>query len=389
MRIILYTGKGGVGKTSVAAATAIRAAELGYRTIVLSTDAAHSLADSFDVAISPEPKRIASGLWAQEVDVYHELESHWGTVQAYAASVLSWRGVEEMVAEEMTAFPGMEELASLLEIVSHHDSGKYDLVIVDCAPTGETLRLLAVPDVARWWLEKIFPLERKAAQILRPVIQPLTGIPMPDDKVFDSIKELLLQLDRMHKLLSDPEISSVRLVLNPEKMVIKEAQRTFTYLNLYDYPVDAVISNRLIPRTVQDAYFDSWKESQDRYGHVVEDCFAPLPILKVPLFDREVVGRHMLKLMGEALFGDEDPTRFFFKGKTHSIEKTGDGYVLSLPLPLVTRKEIDLARAGDELIIRVGHQRRNLLLPRAMVGLEVLGARFQGETLQIRFAGQR
>ncbi len=389
MRIILYTGKGGVGKTSVAAATALRAAELGHKTIIISTDAAHSLADSLDQPLGSEPTPVVPNLWGQEVNIYHEIETHWGTLQTYMASVLSWRGMESLVAEEMTAFPGMEELASLLRIIQYYDEGEYDTIIVDCAPTGETLRLLSFPDVVRWYLQRIFPIERKAANIMRPILRPLIDLPFPDDAVFEAIKDLLMQLDRMHQILSDPQKSSVRLVLNPEKMVVKEAQRTFTYLNLYGYHVDAVVSNRHFPPTISDHYFDSWKESQGRHSALVDECFAPLPILRIPLFDQEVVGREMLRRMADVLFGDQDPTRVYFQGKPHAIAKIKGGYLLTLPLPLASKEALDLTRVADELVIRIGNFKRNIILPRALVSLEIQEARFEGTDLKIRFANPK
>ena len=388
MRIILYTGKGGVGKTSVAAATALRCAELGYRTIVLSTDAAHSLADSFDLALAAEPKEIKPNLWGQEIDVYYQMDKYWSTVQSYLSQVFAWRGLDDVVAEEMTAFPGMEELASLLEIVYHHDSGRYDVIIIDAAPTGETLKLLTFPEVARWWLEKIFPIQRKAAQLLRPMAQPLLSIPLPSDEIFVAIKDGAQQLARMHELLSDPAKSTIRLVLNPEKMVIKEAQRTYTYLNLYDYPVDLVISNRIIPTDIQDAYFASWKEIQARYGQAVEEAFSPLPIRKIPLFDQEVVGESMLRAMAKAVFGADDPTRIFFQGKGHYIAKDDGGYTLTMPLPLVSKEAVDLTRIQDELVIRIGNFRRNLILPRALVPLPVTEAKLEANELRLRFGSE-
>lgn len=386
MRIILYTGKGGVGKTSVAAATALRAAELGHRTIILSTDAAHSLADSLDQPLGAEPTPVAPNLWGQEVDIYHEIETHWGTLQAYMASVLSWRGVSDLVAEELTAFPGMEELASLLRITEFHDKGEYDTVIVDCAPTGETLRLLSFPDVARWYLERIFPVQRTAASLVRPLVRPLLDIPFPDDRVFGAIKDLFTQLDRIHEILADPVRSSVRIVLNPERMVIKEAQRTFTYLNLFGYHVDAVVSNRHFPASLSDRYFDTWKESQERNSALVDECFSPLPILRVPLFDQEVVGRAMLVRLAETLFPEGDPVRLLYTGKPHDIERTEDGFVLSIPLPLAAKEAINLTRTGDELIVRIGNIKRNLILPRALASLEVASACFEGVDLRITFA---
>ena len=386
-RIILYTGKGGVGKTSVSAATAVRCAELGYRTIVLSTDPAHSLADCFDLSIGPEPTQIAENLWGQEINLLHQMEKYWGKVQDYLAAIFAWRGMDDLVAEETSVLPGMEELASLMQIAYLNDQGVYDVIIVDCAPTGATLQLLAFPEMARWYLEKIFPIERKAMQVARPILRAVVDIPLPDEEVFDAVAELLRQLDRMHRLLSNPERASARLVLNPEKMVIKEAQRAFTYLNLYCYIVDLVICNRMLPPQVDDGYFTTWKEAQSRYRQLVEEAFSPLPIFDVPLFEREVVGMEMLRTMALAIFGEEDPAKLFYRGKSQQITKRGQRYYLRLPLPLVDRSEIHLTKtAYDELVIRIGNWKRNLTLPRVLAGLEVLGARYDGNSLVVTFA---
>jgi arsenite-transporting ATPase len=385
MRIILYTGKGGVGKTSVAAATALRCADLGHRTIVISTDAAHSLADSFDLPLGPEPTLVAPNLWGQELDVLYQMDKYWGNVQRYFATVLSWRGLDDLIAEELVVLPGMEELASLLQIVHLHDDCDYDVIIVDCAPTGATLQLLSFPEVARWYLEKIFPIERKAVQLSRPLIRAVTDLPIPDDELFDTIAELITQLTRMHDLLSDPEKASVRLVLNPEKMVIKEAQRTFAYLNLYGFLTDAVISNRLIPARVQDSYFDSWKESHEKYSQMIEEAFSPLPILKAPLFDQEVVGLDMLRRMAESIYGDGDPSDVYFVGQTHNVEKKDGRYILSLALPFVEKENLQLTRSGDELIVHIGNRKRNLILPRVLASLDVQSAKFDEDTLMITF----
>ena len=389
MRIILYTGKGGVGKTSIAAATALRCADLGYRTIVLSTDAAHSLADSFDAPLGPEPTELAPNLWGQEIDVLYQMDKYWGNVQRYLATIFEWRGLDEIIAEELTVFPGMEELASLLQIVHLHDDCDYNVAIVDCAPTGATLQLLSFPEVARWYLDKIFPIERKAMQLTRPLLRAVIDVPIPDDELFDTIADLIMSLDRMHDLLVDPQKSSVRLVLNPEKMVIKEAQRAFTYLNLYGYATDLVVSNRIIPAAVQDGYFSAWKEIQKKYGQMVEEAFAPLPILTVPLFDQEVVGLKMLRRMADSIYGDGDPTQVYYVGLAQRVEKNGTAYTLTIPLPFVSKEEVQLTRSSfDELIIHIGNYKRNLLLPRVLSGLEVVGAKHQEDELAVRFEGK-
>ncbi|MCW5883138.1 MAG: ArsA family ATPase [Anaerolineae bacterium] len=385
-RIILYTGKGGVGKTSVAAATALRCADLGYRTMVLSTDAAHSLGDSFDSPLGSTPTEIAPHLWGQEVDVLHQMDEYWGTVQEYLSGLLVWRGADGLVAQEASVLPGMEELASLLQITHLHDSGDYDVIIIDCAPTGETLKFLSFPEAARWYLSQIFPVQRRVAQLAGPLIRAMTDIPTPDDRVFDSIHELLIQLDRMHELLADPERSSVRIVLNPEKMVVKEAQRSYTYLSLYGFPTDAIVSNRILPSFVTDAYLQGWKDMQEKYGQLVEQAFSPLPIYKVPLFDHEMVGPPMLRRMAEAIYGETDPTQIMYRGQPQSIVPANGGYDLQLRLPLVDRSTVDLGRFGDELVIDIGNFRRNLILPRTLAGLDVSKATFDGDTLIIHFA---
>ncbi len=276
MRILLYTGKGGVGKTSMSAATAVRCAELGYRTVVLSTDPAHSLGDSFDRRIGGELTLLAPNLWGQEIDLLHQMDAYWGTVQGYLNAIFSWRGMDALVAEETSVLPGMEELASLMQITHLAESGNYDVIVIDAAPTGSTLQLLSFPDMARWYIEKIFPFQRKTIQIARPVMKRFSDMPLPDDSVFESIEDLILVLERTSNLLSNAQISSMRLVLNPEKMVIKEAQRAYTYLNLYGYAVDAVVCNRLFPDDVTDSYFDVLKAAQRENMVFVEEAF-PAP----------------------------------------------------------------------------------------------------------------
>lgn len=385
MRIILYTGKGGVGKTSVAAATAVRCSELGYRTIVLSTDAAHSLADSFDIPIGKEPIELAPRLWGQEIDVLYQMDKYWGTVQEYFRSILQWRGVDELIADEVSVLPGMEELAALLQIVYLAETGKYDVIIVDCAPTGETLKLLSLPEVARWYLTHIFPMERMAMRIASPLMRNITDIPMPDDRVFETIKELIQQLDRMHKLLSDTRTSSVRIVLNPEKMVIKESQRTFTYINLYGFACDLVVSNRVLPDSITDVYFAALKEAQARYGQMITESFTPVPIFKVPFLDQEVVGMTMLRRVASILYGEQDPSRVFYPGSPQEIVKNGKGYLLKMNLPFVSKSDVHLTRAGDELAISVGNFRRNTILPRALAALQVEKAKMDQGKLVVSF----
>jgi arsenite-transporting ATPase len=386
MRIILYTGKGGVGKTSVAAATALRSAELGYKTLAVSTDPAHSLGDSFDRPVGAGIVPITSNLWGQELDVFRETEAHWGTLENYIKIVMAWRGVDEVLAEEMAILPGMEELAGLIQLTNYYRKNEYDVIIVDCAPTAETLRLLSFPDVTRWWLHRIFPIQRTAARIARPVLRRVTDLPLPEDEVFEAVKNLFDKLDDMRTILSDGETCSVRLVLNPEKMVIKETQRTYTYLNLYGYRTDQVVCNRLIPEEVTDEYFSEWKDAQEQYYALVEEAFSPLPILRAPLMEQEVVGMKMLARFAGALYGGADPTPPQFKGQAQDISQEDGDYVLRLMLPFAEREDIRLARVGDELIVHVGAQKRNIILPRALAGLNNTGAKLEGDELVIRFS---
>ena len=388
MRVIVYTGKGGVGKTSVAAATALRCAELGYKTLVISTDAAHSLADSLDATLGPQPVLVGGNLWAQEVDTLHEMEESWGKIQNYLAAIMSWHQLGDVAVEELTVFPGMEELFSLLQIQRHEREGDYQVMVVDCAPTGETLRLLSYPDVFRWWMERLFPIQRRAARLIRPVAKPLFGMPMPAEDFFDSIEVLFEQVDRTHRLLTDRGRTTVRLVVNPEKMVIREAQRSFTYLGLFGFHTDAVILNRLLPDTVHDSYFAGWKEAQDRYTRLVEESFSPLPIFRVPLQEQEVVGRERLLELARLCFGEADPSQVFYQGRAQSVTREDGRHVVTIPLPFVTREDISLSVKGEELIVKVGGYKRVIILPRSLVGLPVEGARLEKDTLRIRFGGE-
>jgi arsenite-transporting ATPase len=386
VRVILFTGKGGVGKTSVAAATAMRCARLGHRTIVISTDPAHSLGDSFDVQLGSKPEKVAKNLWAQEVSALHEMERHWKKLHDYAASVFATQGLDDVVAEEVANPPGMDEIASLMWIKHYAERGEHDVVIVDCAPTGETLQLLVFPDAARWWLDKIYPWERRAMKIARPVLQPLMNVPLPTDEIYASIKDLLLDMEGMKKVLTDPDVTSIRLVLNLEKMVVKEAKRAFTYLSLFGYVTDAVVVNRLLPDGLQDDLFRKWHAIHQRYAGEVEHSFAPLPIFNVPLFDEEVVGERMLLRMAEAIYLDRDPSEHFYQGASQRVQKQGSEYVLALKVPFVERGDVELARHDGELFVTIGNYRREIALPRVLASRETVGAAIEDGELRVRFA---
>lgn len=386
MRILLYTGKGGVGKTSVAAATALRCADLGYKTIVLSTDTAHSLGDSLDIELGPEPVPVGENLWGQEVDVHYSITTYWGRFQQYMAGLLTRQGVEQIVADEVAIIPGLDEGASLLWLNRYVDEGEYDVVVVDAAPTAETLRLLSLPETGRWWYERLFALGKGIGRALGPLARPVTGGTLLDKETLQAVNDLFDSLERVRQLLSDPELTSIRLVLNAEKMVIKETQRTFTYLNLYGYNTDAVICNRLIPDAVSDPYFTAWKELQARHQDLIHEGFDPLPILNLPLLKGEVVGFDSLRRMATELFGEDDPTRIMFQGRAHWVEPAEQGgYDLIIQLPFVEKSELKLHQKGDELTLRAGAYRRNFILPRTLWNRLVTGARFTDGRLHVHF----
>jgi len=387
MKIILYTGKGGVGKTSIAAATALKSARQGLKTLVVSTDPAHSLGDSLDMKLSPEPSLVTDNLWAQEIDSNHEVEQSWGQVQGYLTTLLTTKTVKDITTEELTIFPGMEDLLSLLRILRYYKQDFYDVIIIDCAPTGETLALLSFPEMLRWWMEKLFPFKRKAIKIAKPFAQPLIGIPLPSDSVMGEMENIYHQLDEMKSILSNREISTVRIVVNPEKMVVKEAQRSFTYLNIYDYNVDAIIINRVFPEKVSDEYFSVWKDIQKRYKTMIQESFSPVPIYEAPLFEQEIVGLDMLKRLGDAVFSKDDPVQIKYSLRTQSVVKEGTDYVLTLQMPFTEKHDLTLNQKGDELIVKVGQIKRTISLPRTLTATTLLSAKFEDNQLKVRFGG--
>jgi arsenite-transporting ATPase len=384
-RILLYTGKGGVGKTSIAAATALMCAERGLRTIVLSTDIAHSLADAFDVPLGAEPTRIAPNLDGQEPDVYYNIARYWRTIQTYVSELFAWRGLDEVMAEEMTVLPGMDELGNLLWITDHVDSGKYDVIVVDAAPTGETLRLLSLPDASRWWIERIAPIGRRVSRLGRPMLERVLGVPIPRDEVFAAAERLLDRLAEVHRLLSDPDQTSVRITLALDKLSVAEARRSFTYFHLFGYPSDLVIANRVLPENA-GPYFARLREAQQRYLPIVEQEFGPVPVRTVPQFDHEMVGVDRLREIAVALFGEDgDPTAVHYRGEPYRVERQDGMYVLHVELPFTERGELQLSRRSDELVLQVGGWRRTLLLPRALIDAPTRGAKMDDGTLRIQF----
>ena len=385
MRVLLFTGKGGVGKTTVAAATAVRAAEAGRRTLVMSTDPAHSLGDSFELPIGSNPTEIAEGLWAQQIDAQERLEDNWREIQDYMIQLMNWAGTETIQAEELTVLPGLDEIFALIDVKTHVESGRYDVLIVDCAPTAETLRLLSLPDVMQWYIERIFPVERRIVKTVRPLVSRVTTLPIAGERVFDAIERLHRNLDAVKKILTDETTSSVRLVVNPEKMVIAEARRTYTYLGLFGYRVDAVVVNRVLPPDVTDPYFGKWKDIQAEHVATVHESFEPVPILTARLFDREMVGVPLLDEMGREVYGDLEATDILYRDEPIRVRKRGPDYVLTMRLPFVSREDMDIHRRADELYVRVGTYKRNLILPQSLKRMTVREANFAGDRLEILF----
>jgi arsenite-transporting ATPase len=385
-RTILYTGKGGVGKTSVAASTARRLAAAGLRTLIISTDPAHSLSESLEAELGSEPVSAGANLWGQQVQAQEEMERHWSGVQGWLGELLIEHGVDRISAAELTVPPGMDELFSLLRLQTQHHSGEWDAIVVDCAPTGETLRLLSFPDVARWWIEKVFPKERQILAAARPLARSLLDIPLPSQAVFADVQRLSASLIEMNEILRDRRHTTIRLVMNPDKMVIGEAMRTFTYLNLYGFLTDAVIVNRVFPAQVGD-YFAQWRQVQEQHLALVRSAFAPVPVLQAPYFDQEVLGAEMLDRLGDALFtdGGHDPGAVLYESLTQELIVDDDHARLRLTLPFVEKHDLSLKKIGMELIIGVGAERRTIMLPPSLAHLTPTGARFEAGALEVRF----
>ena len=385
-RTILYTGKGGVGKTSVAAATARRCAAAGLRTLVVSTDPAHSLGDSLGAELGPDPVAVGPSLWGQQITAQVELERNWAAVQDWLGEILIERGVDRITAEELTVPPGADELFALLAIKRHHESGAFDVVVVDCAPTGETLRLLSFPDVARWWLEKVIPQQGRMLDAARPFARAVFDVQLPGEAVLADVQRLVENLIAMHEILRDREHVSLRLVMNPDRMVIDEARRTFTYLNLYGFLTDAVVVNRVFGEDV-GPYFAGWRATQQEALVEVQAAFAPVPVLHAPFFEQEVRGPQMLDRLGDALFDGGDAAAVLHASFTQGLVVREDGATLRLDLPFADKGDLQLKKIGSELIVRVGPHKRTMLLPEALAGYRPSGASFEDDALQITFDG--
>jgi arsenite-transporting ATPase len=388
VRILLFTGKGGVGKSTMAAATAAVAARSGRRTLVLSTDAAHSLADAYGVPVGREPTEVAPDLFVHQVDAQRRFEESWAEVQRYLLSVLEAAGVDPVAAEELTVIPGAEEVLALLELRVHAMSDEWDAVVVDCAPTAETLRLLALPEALGWYMARVFPVERRVVRALKPVLSRAAGVPMPADDVFAAVERLHAELDEVRTLLTGPQ-AGVRLVLTPEQVVLAEARRSFTTLSLFGYRVDGVVANRVFPDAGDDPWRAGWVRAQAGVLAEVEESFPGIPVWRSEFRPSEPVGLEELRSVAERTYAGADPLDVPPSEAPLRITRHGDGAVLRLRLPFVGRGDVDLARDGDDLVVTVASYRRLLTLPSGLARHRVAGARVDGGELQVRFAGER
>src|SRR2546423_3717801 len=383
MRILLFTGKGGVGKTTVAAATAVRAAEAGLRTVVCSTDPAHSLADAFDAPLGDRPTPIAEHLWGQQLNARVRFEEAWADVRHYLVDVLDWAGADSVEAEELAVIPGLDEVFALADIRAFATSDEYDVVVVDCAPTAETIRLLSLPDVLGWYMERVFETQRRLTRLARPIVQRMASLPIAGDSVFAAIHRFYDRLDGVRDLLTDGDVTSARLVVNPERLVIAEARRTYTYLSMFGYHVDAVIANRVLPADVDHPWFAQWRATQASYLDVIAEAFAPLPVLTSELSNEEIVGLSQLSMFAKGCYGDEEPVGRLSHAEPFRVTAEDGRLLLSLHLPFVTREEVQLGRTDDELLVTVGPHRRALLLAGSLVRPAGGGARFLDDPLVV------
>lgn len=395
MRIIFFAGKGGVGKTSVAAATGVRAAEMGKRTLIMSLDIAHSLSDIFDLEKGlldqnkGRPLEVHDRLWIQELDVQEEIEQNWGDIHRYISTLLNTTGLDEILAEELAILPGMEEVSLLLYINRYAKTEAYDVLLLDCAPTGESLRFISIPTALEWYMKKLFKMEKMLAKYVGPLARKIYDVPIPGDDYFEAIADLFERLSGVDRLLADPEITSVRLITNPEKVVLKETQRAFMYFCLNKMNIDGIIVNRILPDDVKDSYFQDWRQSQRSYMDMAEEVFSPVPIFPVPLFKNEVLGYERLHELAERIYTGKDPLERFFAGEPYKFTKENGRYRLVLRLPFLSTDNVELHRISDELVIRVGNIKRHVLLPRNVAGSSSVKAKMEGECLHIFFEGEK
>ncbi|MCK4487848.1 MAG: ArsA family ATPase [Desulfobacterales bacterium] len=390
MRIVLFAGKGGVGKTSIAAASGVACAQKGLKTIIMSLDAAHSLVDSFDLDKTlmdknkGRPIRVAKNLSIQEVDVQEEIKKNWGEVHKYISNLLNISGIDEVLAEELAILPGMEEVSSLLYINRYVAQKSYDVILLDCAPTGESIRFISIPTSLEWYMKKLFDVERRIVKIARPITKKLYGVSLPEDEYFATIQRLFDRLEGIDKILSDPNITTVRLVTNPEKIILKETQRAYMYFSLYKMCVDAVVINRILPEAVDDGYFARWKETQNRYIKKTEQLFSPIPIFKVPMLSDQVVGMAKLSKLSKEIYGSLSPEDILYADTPYIFRKVGEDYFLDIKIPFLTKKEVELSKRNEELIVRIGGFKRHVLLPRNIAARQPSGAKVERDKVVIK-----
>ncbi|KAJ51668.1 arsenite-transporting ATPase [Clostridium tetanomorphum] len=386
MRIILYTGKGGVGKTSVAAATACKIASGGKKVLIVSTDQAHSLRDSFDIKLSNEPLKISNNLYAMEINSVLENENSWGNIKSYFEKLMVFKSEKTIETEELLVFPGFEELLALIKIKDIYDEGKYDVLIVDCVPTGETMSLLKFPDLFKWWMEKIFPIKRKGAKIAKPIIEATIKMPMPTDNTFDEIEKLYIKIDELHSLMLDKNIVSIRIVTTAEKIVVKEAKRSFSYPHLFDYNVDAIIINKIFSKDSLKGYFEGWTTIQKESIDDIYDSFKGIPIFKLELMSDELREYNTLQNVGNKIYKEVNPEDVLFQDKIFTIEKNAEGYNLVINMPFVDKRELNLSQKGDEITISIKNERRSFVLPTKLHSKEITCAKYIDGKLNIHFA---
>ena len=394
MRIIFFAGKGGTGKTSVASATGIKSAEAGHRTVVMSLDVAHSLSDIFDLdrklldQNKGKPVKLGENLWIQELDIQEEIGKNWGDIHSYLSTLLNTAGLDDILAEELAILPGMEEVSLLLYINNYVREKTFDVIILDCAPTGESLRFISIPTTLEWYMKKIFKIERAVTKYIRPVAKKIYDVPLPGDDYFAAVEKLFDRLKGVDAILVDPKITTVRLVTNPEKIVLKETQRAFMYFCLYNMNIDGIIMNRILPDEVNDVYFKNWICNQKQYIDQAKDYFSPIPIFPVNLFKSEVLGYNDLKALADQIYGNKNPLDRFFEGKPYNLTKQNGEYRLMMNLPFLEKKDIEISKLSDELIVRVTGFKRHILLPRHVAATKTVKATFEDRQLCIHFKGE-
>jgi arsenite-transporting ATPase len=391
-RIIIFSGKGGVGKTTVAASTALMCSSRGLDTVLISIDIAHSLSDAFQLDSDlhdhnrGEPLKICEHLWMQEVDIQEELDRHWKEVSNYLAALLGSSGMTEVLASELAIIPGMEDVISLLYINQYFIQRTYDVIIVDCPPTGESLRFIGMPSTLEWYINKIFKWQRNLFKVVRPIAKKLVDAPIPEDAYFGSLHDLFLKLEGVDKILLNREITSVRLVTNAEKMVVRETQRAFMYFCLYGLVVDTIIVNRLFPVTLEDGYFKDWLMSQKKSLDQIQEIFSPIPIRTINILKEEVVGLDKLAEMGRLIYGERDPSEVLHQETLYEIVEDSNFYVMNMKLPFVKKDYIDLFKEKEDLVVRIGSFKRHVFLPRALLNRKPTQAKLENNVLSIKFA---